>query len=109
MGQGPRRDKRSSEPARVKKGTPLSNLQLALLQKLDVPAETFGDSTGSVLNTCLSSPCDTHSRPNPSCSSRVIASRIGVRPILELADSICSERMSPGLSRSVTICSSITR
>ena len=23
MGQGPRRDKRSSEPARVKKGTPL--------------------------------------------------------------------------------------
>jgi hypothetical protein len=28
--------------------TPLSNLQLALLQKLGVPAESFGDSTGTV-------------------------------------------------------------
>jgi hypothetical protein len=27
---------------------PLSNLQLSLLHKLDVPAESFGDSTGSV-------------------------------------------------------------
>jgi hypothetical protein len=28
--------------------TPLSNLQLALLHKMDVPAESFGDSTGAV-------------------------------------------------------------
>jgi hypothetical protein len=27
---------------------PLSNLQVALLQKLEVPAESFGDSTGVV-------------------------------------------------------------
>ena len=33
---------------RTGKGVPLSNLQLALLQKLDVPAESFGDSTGVV-------------------------------------------------------------
>jgi hypothetical protein len=32
----------------VAKGVPLSNLQLALLHKLDVPAESFGDSTGTV-------------------------------------------------------------
>src|SRR5215467_4722355 len=45
----------------------------------------------------------------PSRASRCNASRIGVRPILKVADSICSEITSPGLSRSVTICSSIRR
>ena len=29
-------------------GTPLANLQLTLLQKLGVPAERFGDSTGTL-------------------------------------------------------------
>jgi hypothetical protein len=38
----------SAKHVRVAKGVPLSNLQLALLQKLDVPAEKFGDSTGTV-------------------------------------------------------------
>jgi hypothetical protein len=33
---------------RVLKGTPLSNLLLSMLQKLDVPAESFGDSTGTI-------------------------------------------------------------
>lgn len=33
---------------RAGKGVPLSNLQVALLQKLEVPAESFGDSTGVV-------------------------------------------------------------
>jgi hypothetical protein len=33
---------------RAGKEVPLSNLQLALLHKLDVPAESFGDSTGAV-------------------------------------------------------------
>ena len=28
--------------------TPLSNLLLAMLHKLDVPAQSFGDSTGTV-------------------------------------------------------------
>jgi hypothetical protein len=32
----------------VASGVPLSNLQLALLHKLDVPAQSFGDSTGGV-------------------------------------------------------------
>src|SRR5436190_22377309 len=45
----------------------------------------------------------------PSRASRCNASRIGVRPILNMADSICSERTSPGLSLRVTICSSINR
>jgi hypothetical protein len=33
---------------RAGKGTPLSNLHLALLEKLDVPVTAFGDSTGAV-------------------------------------------------------------
>lgn len=33
---------------RAGKGTPLSNLHLALLEKLDVPVSAFGDSTGAV-------------------------------------------------------------
>jgi len=33
---------------RAGEGLPLSNLQLALLQKLGVPVESFGDSTGTV-------------------------------------------------------------
>jgi len=33
---------------RVADKTPLSNLQLAMLDKLQVPAERFGDSTGRV-------------------------------------------------------------
>jgi Protein of unknown function (DUF1552) len=33
---------------RAGEGIPLSNLQLALLHKLEVPAESFGDSTGTV-------------------------------------------------------------
>lgn len=33
---------------KVGEGVPLSNLQLSLLHKLGVPAETFGDSTGTV-------------------------------------------------------------
>jgi hypothetical protein len=32
----------------VAEKTPLSNLQLAMLDKLQVPAERFGDSTGRV-------------------------------------------------------------
>ena len=33
---------------RAGEGLPLSNLQLSLLQKLGVPVESFGDSTGTV-------------------------------------------------------------
>ena len=33
---------------RAPKGTPLSNLLLSMLRKLDVPAESFGDSTGTI-------------------------------------------------------------
>ena len=37
--------------------------------KLGVNSTRRGESVGRVLNTCLSSPCETHSRPKPSCSS----------------------------------------
>ena len=33
---------------RVVEETPLTNLQVALLEKLDVPIESLGDSTGAV-------------------------------------------------------------
>src|SRR5690606_15927567 len=33
---------------RAGEGTPMSNLLLSILHKLDVPAEAFGDSTGTV-------------------------------------------------------------
>jgi hypothetical protein len=33
---------------RAGSGTPMANLLVALLQKLGVPAESFGDSTGVV-------------------------------------------------------------
>ena len=36
MGQGPRRDKRSSEPARVKKGTPLPAPDVTFIDYKDV-------------------------------------------------------------------------
>lgn len=39
---------RGGRHIRVAKDTPLSNLLLAMLHKLDVPAESFGDSTGTV-------------------------------------------------------------
>ncbi|MET0293134.1 MAG: DUF1552 domain-containing protein [Steroidobacteraceae bacterium] len=39
---------RGGRHIKAAKGTPLSNLQLALLHALDVPAESFGDSQGTV-------------------------------------------------------------
>ncbi len=39
---------RGGRHVHVGKGVPLSNLQLALLHKLDVPADAFGDSTSAV-------------------------------------------------------------
>lgn len=33
---------------RYPKGTPISNLQLTLLDKLDIPVENFGDSNGKL-------------------------------------------------------------
>jgi hypothetical protein len=29
-------------------GTPLSNLYMSMLDKLDIPVETFGDATGTI-------------------------------------------------------------
>ncbi|MCY4029051.1 MAG: DUF1552 domain-containing protein, partial [Acidobacteria bacterium] len=39
---------RGGRHLRVAEETPLTNLQVALLEKLDVPVETLGDSTGAV-------------------------------------------------------------
>lgn len=39
---------RGGRHIKVDKGRPLSDLQLSLLHKLDVPAESFGDSTGTL-------------------------------------------------------------
>jgi hypothetical protein len=41
-------DLKSGRHIRYPKGPPLSNLQLTLLDKLGIPVENFGDSTGEL-------------------------------------------------------------
>ena len=48
LGGGASGKLRGSQHIRTEEGTPFANLLLAVLDKLDVPAETFADSTGMV-------------------------------------------------------------
>ena len=63
MGQGPRRDKRSSEPARVKKGTPLLAPDVTFVDYKDVNLlRKFISDRGKIRARRVTGACTQHQR-----------------------------------------------
>lgn len=63
MGQGPRRDKRSSEPARVKKGTPLLAPDVTYIDYKDVNLlRKFISDRGKIRARRVTGNCSQHQR-----------------------------------------------